>query len=288
MTKLDFGSGDDAFFPLRLVERVVHDSYMRLIIFVDGSLLRKMEDDNELSDITVHSANSTAPDKSDLYQTELKNGHYSDHEPHHNKTFTPEFSTDQNGSEETNQSKNSAKDCIKQQNSRQCFERFLNVKITEKQCSGKAFQTIGRTEIKTHETCVTVKRKRKRTLINRLSGMELGKWNSNCSLPPSIPLNKIISHIPLNLGSTIIRFLDRISTDPISTNIPDINHSSSNLSNSGTVKVSVRVHSKTEPKELTDNIISNDIPCHIQTRLGDIINRGDFSTAREFIIRRNM
>ena len=136
LTKLDCCSGGNPFFHLRLVQRAVDGSCMCLIIFVDGSLLHMMEGDNELSDNAVHSGNSTVPDKSDLHQTESKNCHYSDQEPHHNKTFTPEFSTNQNGSKDSNKSKNSTQETTKQQNSRKFFERCLKVKNTEKQCSG--------------------------------------------------------------------------------------------------------------------------------------------------------
>ena len=164
-----------------------------------------MEEDNK-----VYSGNSAFPDISDRHQTESKNSQYLEQEVHHNQSFTQDISADQNRSKNSNHNKNSKPESTKQQNSRQYFKQYLTLNNTEKQCSHKIVQINERTKIKRHETCVTVKRKRKRTPINRLSGM--GEGIFIYSPTASVLLKRTISRIGSNKGIPIIRFLNKIGT----------------------------------------------------------------------------
>ena len=125
-----------------------------------------------------------------------------------------------------------------------------------------------------YEKCVTGKRKRKRTQNNRFSG---------CDRSVSIPPKMAISLIASEKSNPIIRFLDKISTNPTSTNISDMSHPSSGFSNCDAVNVNTRAHSKIESREHIAKNISNDVPCHTRPCLVEVITKGDFSTAENIL-----
>ena len=208
-------------------------------------------------DNTVHSNNFALPNISDRHQTKSKHFQYSDQEAERNHDFAPEINADQNRRAEQEHSMNSTTESTKQQNSRQCFEQYMKLKTTEKQCSEKTVQINKRTKIKRHETCVTVKRKRKRTPNNRLRGK--GDGYSNCSPSSRVPLKMGMSKTRLNRSNPIISFLNKISSDPKLTNISDTNRSSLNISKRGTLNISTGTH---KDKAVTQTSFENNESSH--------------------------
>ena len=78
--------------------------------------------------------------------------------------------------------------------------------------------------------------------------------------------------------------INKFNTDLTRTNISDINHSCSNLSNSGIAVICTSAHNETISRVRIDKNILNDVSCHFQPSLVETISRGNFSAAENMLL----